>query len=319
MAEETLGSSERMESRKRRVGHSKSKGGKAKKKFKTARHSGEKKVKIDKRMKQLFRKRAREYNSDDEEEEEDAPAAADESSGAADVASLKDNDEAVVERNYLKGEENWNSEDEAEDIQPGIAKFAEGCRAFRVAFKKIIQMNVSDDLLGPVLSGHKKLIIQKLAEEEIDQKVSGKTKKERQLVKEKGHVKPADFLDSHEKFLISVATKGVVKLFNAVNKAQRTQKRLNPSKSKYVKEMRKQKKQAFFSELGRPSSQMNSISSKEHTSKFIAGNEGPSWAPLRDNYMLTNSKLKDWDKKQDAAVADGIGSMPVDSSSDGDD
>lgn len=24
--------------------------------------------------------------------------------------------------------------------------------------------------------------------------------------------------------------------------------------------------------------------------------EGPSWAPLRDNYMLTNSKLKDWDK-----------------------
>lgn len=24
--------------------------------------------------------------------------------------------------------------------------------------------------------------------------------------------------------------------------------------------------------------------------------EGPAWAPLRDNYMLTNSKLKDWDK-----------------------
>lgn len=26
--------------------------------------------------------------------------------------------------------------------------------------------------------------------------------------------------------------------------------------------------------------------------------EGPSWAPLCDNYMLTNSKLKDWDKTQ---------------------
>ena len=24
--------------------------------------------------------------------------------------------------------------------------------------------------------------------------------------------------------------------------------------------------------------------------------EGPAWAPLRDNYMLTNPKLKDWDK-----------------------
>lgn len=26
--------------------------------------------------------------------------------------------------------------------------------------------------------------------------------------------------------------------------------------------------------------------------------EAPAWAPLRDNYMLTNPKLKDWDKKQ---------------------
>ena len=24
--------------------------------------------------------------------------------------------------------------------------------------------------------------------------------------------------------------------------------------------------------------------------------EGPAWAPLRDSYMLTSSKLKDWDK-----------------------
>lgn len=26
--------------------------------------------------------------------------------------------------------------------------------------------------------------------------------------------------------------------------------------------------------------------------------EAPAWAPLRDNYMLTNPKLKDWDKMQ---------------------
>lgn len=28
------------------------------------------------------------------------------------------------------------------------------------------------------------------------------------------------------------------------------------------------------------------------------GDEAPAWAPLRDNYMLANQKLKDWDKKQ---------------------
>lgn len=30
---------------------------------------------------------------------------------------------------------------------------------------------------------------------------------------EKGHVKPANYLDSHEKFLIGVATKGGIYLF----------------------------------------------------------------------------------------------------------
>lgn len=33
-----------------------------------------------------------------------------------------------------------------------------------------------------------------------------------------------------------------------------------------------------------------------HTSKGEENREGPAWAPLRNNYMLTNSKLKDWDK-----------------------
>lgn len=33
-----------------------------------------------------------------------------------------------------------------------------------------------------------------------------------------------------------------------------------------------------------------------NTSAGAVDAEGPAWAPLRDNYMLTNSKLKDWDK-----------------------
>lgn len=33
------------------------------------------------------------------------------------------------------------------------------------------------------------------------------------------------------------------------------------------------------------------------TSGASKDKDGPAWAPLRDNYMLTNPKLKDWDKK----------------------
>lgn len=31
-------------------------------------------------------------------------------------------------------------------------------------------------------------------------------------------------------------------------------------------------------------------------SKGAVASEGPAWPPLQDNYMLTNSNLKDWDK-----------------------
>nr|POE45186.1 hypothetical protein CFP56_25322 [Quercus suber] len=68
-------------------------------------------------------------------------------------------------------------------------------------------------------------------------KVKGEAKKEKHLVGEKGHVKPANYLDSYEKFLIGVATKGVVKLFNAVNKAQHAQKDLDPLRYKDAKGM----------------------------------------------------------------------------------
>ncbi|XP_073123132.1 uncharacterized protein [Henckelia pumila] len=86
-----------------------------------------------------------------------------------------------------------------------------------MAFKKILasKSGWDSDLLGPVLSARKKLLGEKLVGEESESKVKAKAKKEKHLKVEKGHVKPANYLDSHENFLLGVSTKGVVKLFNA--------------------------------------------------------------------------------------------------------
>ncbi|KAF6145140.1 hypothetical protein GIB67_013491 [Kingdonia uniflora] len=122
---------------------------------------------------------------------------------------------------------------------------------------------------------------------------------ERQRAKEvakKGHVKPAhNFLDAHEKFLIGVATKGVVKLFNAVNKAQHAQKGLNPSKSKDAKVIGKRRREAFLSGIGKKPRNASDTHGKGPKPSEKEDNE-PAWAPLRDSYMLTSSKLKNWDK-----------------------
>ncbi|GAA0140746.1 hypothetical protein LIER_02040 [Lithospermum erythrorhizon] len=198
------------------------------------------------------------------------------------------------------------SDDENGKLQPGIMRFTDGCKVFQGAFRKIIKRTASDhsdDVLGPVLSGNKRLVAEKLAENDAELKEKKEAKKEKLLVSEKGHVKPDTYLDTHEKLLISIATKGVIKLFNAVNKAQQSQKGLNPLRAKDQKAIKNRRKDAFFSELGKKSSLPVA-----RTSKVGVSTAGPAWAPLRDDFMLNKSKLKDWDKNQDTKDDDSPGS-----------
>nr|GMC48585.1 RRP15-like protein [Ipomoea batatas] len=297
---------------------SKKRSGKAKKKQKMVPFN-EKQPKIDKKMRKLFEKRARDYNSD-EDDEDDKDNEVERSGKVKKKQKTDEFEEDSFDEEGDGGEEDEVSEDEGGELQPGITKFTEGCKAFRMAFRKLLKKtaSASDDVLGPVLSAHKKLVAEKLAEEETERKVKGEAKKEKHLIGEKGHVKPANYLDSHEKLLIGIATKGVVKLFNAVNKAQHAQRGLNPSRAKDEKTIKTRKKEAFFSELGKTSSQSTSIVQKVGTSGGSRDKDGPAWAPLRDNYMLANPKLKDWDKKPDTAMGDDSG-MPADTDSSSDD
>ncbi|KAI3457693.1 hypothetical protein Pfo_014356 [Paulownia fortunei] len=319
MAEITQSTEVKNGERKRKSG--KKKGKMAKRRQRMMPQGAENRVKVDKKMKKLFQKRARDYNSGDEGEDEPLQ----QSGRAIGVNRFKKNDDEFEGGFSDDGEEENQgseaeevSEDENGGIQPGITKFTEGIKAFKLAFKKIVKKSGGDeDVLGPVLSAHKKLIAEKLAEEETEKKVKGEVKKEKHLIAEKGHVKIANYLDAHEKFLLGVATKGVVKLFNAVNKAQNAQKGLNPLRSKDEKVIKKRRKEAFFSELGKTSSQSAGTAVKVGASSGSVDGEAPSWAPLRDNYMLTNPKLKDWDKMQDTNAADDFGRRSdADSSSD---
>ncbi|KAG6512228.1 hypothetical protein ZIOFF_030324 [Zingiber officinale] len=271
--------------RKRKSNHSKAK--KPSKKFKRTHMVADKHRQPSNKMKKLFRKRAREYHSDEEEGvDEELPA-----DPSSDEEENGEKDLYVGD--YGGGDSEGDEEEHEEGGQHGITRFLEGCRAFKVAFAKIMKKHLQDDPLGPVLSAHKKLVAEKLADEDSEQKMKGETKKLKQSVSIiiiiiiifSGHVKPDTFLDAKEKLLISIATKGVVKLFNAVSKAQNS---LNSSSSKDAKALAKRRKQAFFSELQKPTTQI-SDSSKRNSNE-------PGWAPLRESYMLTNTKLKDWDK-----------------------
>ncbi|KAG6507211.1 hypothetical protein ZIOFF_032552 [Zingiber officinale] len=213
--------------RKRRSNHSRAKSSRKRLRQRTTPMGTAKHQKPTEKMKKLFRKRAREYHSDEEEDDVDKEF-------PEDPSSDEEKDEDLGVGDYGSGGSEGDEEDE-EGVKHGITRLLEGCRAFKVAFAKIMKRNLPDDPLGPILSAHKKLVAEKLAEEDSEQKMKGESKKQRHSADEKGHTKPDNFLDAKEKFLISVATKGVVKLFNAVSKAQSSQSGLNPSSSKDAK------------------------------------------------------------------------------------
>ncbi|KVI01126.1 Protein of unknown function DUF1665 [Cynara cardunculus var. scolymus] len=291
--------------RKRKIGHKK---GKGKKKMKVNQGSGQK-VKMDGKMKKLFRKKARDYNSDDSDdandvnEEEPSPPMKFEEKQSHDENEEADEKSAEEEADV---EEDMGNDDISDDeegiIEHGIMKFSEGSTSFKKAFKKIIKRSGSDDVLGPVLSAYKKLVVKKLAEEADERKVKGDAKKEKTLERK----------DMSSLILSQSRTKNysLELLQREVNKAQSSQKGLNPSRLKDAKVIQKRRKEAFFSELGKTPSGSNAMVASG------GDGEGPAWAPLRDNYMLTTAKLKDWDKAADAT--DDFGRQE-DSSSDDDD
>ncbi|TVU04777.1 hypothetical protein EJB05_47911 [Eragrostis curvula] len=290
---------------------SKGKGGKSKKK-KLARSDEPLRRRTNKpsaKFLKLLKKRARDYNSDDDEddkqeqEEEEPPS-------SRRRRHDDNNDEEEEEAASSSGDESGGTG------AGGVTRFEQGCRAFRVAFLKIMSKKLPDDPLGPILLANKKLVAAKLAEEAEEHKPKAAARKEKREAAEKGHFLPKELLDSHDKELMKIATQGVVRLFNAVSKAQKPRKDLNPSSTRDAKVLAKERKKTFLRELESTSHQDKKGQASSSFSKHIGKDDDePAWAPLRDTYML-GSKLKDWDKMQDSAAASEQTKVPVVDSSD---
>lgn len=132
---------------KRRVGKSK-KGGKTMRnnKFKALPPSS---AKVSVKDKKLFKKRARDYNSDEDDDDDEAskqPEVTIREKIFTD-ANMGPNYDEIEEEQFSDRDENSDGEDHGE-IQSGITRFAtDGCSAFRTAFKAIMKKTKGDDTL----------------------------------------------------------------------------------------------------------------------------------------------------------------------------
>ncbi|XP_029791516.1 RRP15-like protein [Suricata suricatta] len=129
-------------------------------------------------------------------------------------------------------------------------------------------------------------------------------------------VKPDVVKDKEtERNLQRIATRGVVQLFNAVQKHQKNVdekvKEAGSSIRKRAKLISTVSKKDFISVLRGmdASTSEKSLTGKNPKAKQTEGRseEGPGWTILRDDFMM-GASMKDWDKESDGADGSGPGS-----------
>lgn len=174
--------------------------------------------------------------------------------------------------------------------------------------------DVISKILGKDLAEQKGVVLSKCKQsrkrktEDTEERETKKSLHEQKLASlEKNHIVPNRTNAQMEVLLRRIATKGVVKLFNAVSTHQ---KKMNEKMTEAKTESRKSKaaekvtKSSFLDMLkddnqkeeddGLSKSKKKKKVNKEEKKE----EEKPAWAVLQDNFMMA-SKMKDWDKEDE--------------------
>ncbi|KAG0600941.1 hypothetical protein M758_11G072400 [Ceratodon purpureus] len=258
-----------------------------------------------------------EDEEEDEEEGEEAEAMqTDDEDEGDEEEEVEDEEEEEVEAGESEGEPSGSvSLEDGGDSDTGGKGENATSSAYSRAFSKILQQSkvAKESETGPVLAARQTLVARKLEEEAGDVKESKVAKKEKKELREKAHIYPQTFTDTKEKDLVRLATRGVVKLFNAVSKAQKVQA---TSDARDAKVVAKQSKSAFLAEVrgtGTSGSKRSLSSASAPPFKFGTSesqNQPTSrWSVVKDDFMLGKQKLKDWDKDEEMGDAAGVQQM----------
>jgi hypothetical protein len=301
-----------------------------------------------------------EEEEDDGEEEEEEDGSDDEDAkpkkqveeGEEEEESDDEDEDEDEEQDALDADLAPSSEDEEEDAEEDDEEaaaamreeqehvgFLEGGKSetFARAFARIIDSSAPQTeqvLAAPILAGSKSLAARK-AEDEEEAKVRRAAKKLRLEMRQRGHVVPkrrgADpVADVREKSFQKTATRGVVRLFNAVAKAQRRlreEQGVSGSRAKAAK----LGKASFLAELrnyraaaaGEGGTSEAVVPSARPTSEAAAAGgvggggdsdsdeegAGAGWDVLQKGFtgLQGGNKMKDWDKQVSEDESDGPG------------
>ena len=136
------------------------------------------------------------------------------------------------------------------------------------------------------------------AQARVEKRARSLEKRKKLELRERGHVVPARGVvnpasDKLERRMLQTATRGVVRLFNAVSKAQKAAADAGKRKGGTLKP-KELTKGSFLAELKKSGERERAEAKKEEKKEEEGGGRG--WDVLSDGYLMGRNKLKDWDK-----------------------
>ena len=147
-------------------------------------------------------------------------------------------------------------------------------------------------------------------ERKLEKKARSLEKRNKLELREWGHVVPKNgavdpVADQLERKMLQTATRGVVRLFNAVSKAQKTVADAAGKRKGLVgKTVKELTKGSFLQELKKTSGDRVKDTSAKDSENEKTETENAGWDVLADGYLMGRNKLKDWDKGTKKAEED---------------
>uniref|UniRef100_A0A8C6D794 RRP15-like protein n=1 Tax=Moschus moschiferus TaxID=68415 RepID=A0A8C6D794_MOSMO len=264
---------------------------------------GDSRVSAGKKLKNSLRKKKRMKmvvpSVASELEDKDKAASDNEGSCGLEKDHFSSGDEAVEADNEDEAEPCEDGSDSAAEASVGTnAGWADAMA--RVLSKKIPESKPTILVRNKELEKEK----EKLKQERLEKRKQLDKKREWEMM---CRVKPDVVKDKEtERNLQRIATRGVVQLFNAVQKHQKNVdekvKEAGGSIRKRAKLISSVSKKDFISVLrgmdGSASEKNSAGKNSKAKQTEVKSEEGPGWTILRDDFMM-GASMKDWDKESD--------------------
>lgn len=219
---------------------------------------------------------------EEEEEEEDQIESDEEEENGDDEEVDGDDDEAAEDEGQVEGESESEGGGEEEEEEEGDDDDEIEAVGFGDAMNKILQQNVAEDA-QPILAKRTTARMRAIQSEKKETKTAKLSAAERKQREQKDMVIPDHTTMVEDRRLRMIATKGVVALFNAIEKHQfqNAKKAVQVEKAKAEKQVKEMSKENFLGLLKASSQPSSSASAK---ASF-----------LQDDYMM-DPKMRSYDQ-----------------------